>query len=92
MKAIFKTVSSNEIDLWSFVAIDYNHVEFSLILTQGTFINLLFLKKKLTKLYIDFDILSRGYNYFHENSKCGHFILRVFNFWDQKSNFRGIFW
>ena len=31
MKAIFKTDSSNEIDLWSFVAIDYNHVEFSLI-------------------------------------------------------------
>ena len=92
MKAIFKTVSSNEIDLWSFVAFDYNHVKFSLILTQGTFINLLFLKKKLTKLYIDFDILSRGYNYFHENSKCVHFILRVFNFWDQKSNFRGIFW
>ena len=52
MKAIFKTVSSNEIDLWSFVAIDYNHVEFSLILTQGTLKNLLFLKKKLTKLYI----------------------------------------
>ena len=45
MKAIFKTVSSNKIDLWSIVAIDYNHVEFSLILTQGTFINLLFLKK-----------------------------------------------
>ena len=36
MKAIFKTFSSNEIFLWSFVAIDYNHVEFSLILTQGT--------------------------------------------------------
>ena len=45
MKAIFKTVSSNEIVLWSFVAIDYNHVQFSLILTQGTYINLLFLKK-----------------------------------------------
>ena len=47
MKAIFKTVSSNEtpVVLWSFVAIDYNHVEFSLILTQGTYINSLFLKK-----------------------------------------------
>ena len=74
MKVIFQTVSSNEIALWSFVAIDYNHVEFSLILTQGTYINSLFLKKILTKLYIDFDILSRGCNYFHENSKCVHFI------------------
>ena len=46
MKSIFKTVSSNEIVLWSFVAIDYNHVEFSLILTHGTYINLLFLNKK----------------------------------------------
>ena len=73
MKAIFKTVSSNEIVLWFFVAIDYNHVEFSLILTQGTYINLFF-EKKITKLYIDFDILSRGYNYFHENSKWEHFI------------------
>ena len=45
MKAIFKTVSSNEIVVWSFVAIDYNHVEFSLILTQGTYINSLFLKQ-----------------------------------------------
>ena len=45
MKAIFKTVSSNEIVLWSFVAIYYNHVEFSFILTQGTHINLLFLNK-----------------------------------------------
>ena len=45
IKAIFKTVSSNEIVLWSFVAIDYNHVEFSLILTQGTYINSLFLKQ-----------------------------------------------
>ena len=44
MKAIFKRVSSNEIVLWSFVAIDYNHVEFSLILTEGTYIKLLFLK------------------------------------------------
>ena len=45
MKAIFKTFTSYEIFLWSFVAIDYNHVEFSLILTQGTYINSLFLKK-----------------------------------------------
>ena len=45
MKAIFKTVSWNEIVLWSFVAIDYNHVEFSLILTQGTYINSLFFKQ-----------------------------------------------
>ena len=45
MKAIFKTFTSNEIFLWSFVVIDYNHVEFSLILTQGTYINSLFLKK-----------------------------------------------
>ena len=45
MKAISKTVSSKEIVLWSFVAIDYNHVEFLLILTQGTYINSLFLKK-----------------------------------------------
>ena len=45
MKAIFKTVSSNELVLWSFVDIDYNHVEFSLILTQGTYINSLFLKQ-----------------------------------------------
>ena len=42
MIAIFKTFTSNEIFLWSFVAIDYNHVEFSLILTQGTYINSLF--------------------------------------------------
>ena len=42
MKAIFKTFTSNEIFLWSFVAIDYNHVEFSVILTQGTYINSLF--------------------------------------------------
>ena len=42
MKAIFITFTSNEIFLWSFVAIDYNHVEFSLILTQGTYINSLF--------------------------------------------------
>ena len=45
MKAIFKTVSSNEIVLWSCFAIDYNHVEFSLILTRGTYINSLFLKQ-----------------------------------------------
>ena len=45
IKAIFKTVSSYEIVLWSFVAIYYNHVEFSLILTQGAHINLLFLNK-----------------------------------------------
>ena len=45
MKAIFKTFSSNEIFLWSFVAIDYNHVEFSLILTQGTYKNSSFLKQ-----------------------------------------------
>ena len=51
MKAIFKTVSSNEIVVWSFVAIDYNHVEFLLILTQGTYINLLFLKKINETLY-----------------------------------------
>ena len=51
MKAIFKTVSSNEIVLWSFVAIDYNHVEFSLILTQGTYINLLFFEKNYKTLY-----------------------------------------
>ena len=42
MKAIFITFTSHEIFLWSFVAIDYNHVEFSLILTQGTYINSLF--------------------------------------------------
>ena len=42
MKAIFITFTSNEIFLWSFVAIDYNHVEFSLILTQGTYLNSLF--------------------------------------------------
>ena len=45
MKAIFITFTSNEIFLWSFVAIDYNHVEFSLILTQGTYINSLFWEK-----------------------------------------------
>ena len=45
IKAIFKTVSSNEIFLWSFVAIDYTHLEFLLILTQGTHINSLFLKQ-----------------------------------------------
>ena len=45
MKAIFKTVSSSEIVLWSFLAIYYNHVEFSLILTKGTYTNSLFLKK-----------------------------------------------
>ena len=44
MKAIVKTFSSNEIFLWSIVAIDHNHKEFSLILTLGTYINLLFLK------------------------------------------------
>ena len=92
MKAIFKTFTSNEIFLWSIVAIDYNHVEFSLILTQGTYINSLFWGKKWTKLYIDFDILSRGHNYFHENNKFVHFILRVFNFLGQTSHFRGNFW
>ena len=51
MKAIFKTVSPSEIVLWSFVAIDYNDVEFSLILTHGTNINLLFLKKNNETLY-----------------------------------------
>ena len=45
MKAIFKTFSSNEIFLWAFVAIDYNHVEFSLILTQGTYKSSLFFKQ-----------------------------------------------
>ena len=45
MKAIFKTFTSNKIFLWSFVAIDYNQVEFSLILTQGTYTNSLLLKK-----------------------------------------------
>ena len=51
MKSIFKTFTSNKIFLWFFVAIDYNHVEFSLILTQGTYINSLFLKKMNETLY-----------------------------------------
>ena len=78
MKAIFNTFTSNEIFLLSFVAIDYNHVEFSLILTQGTNINSLFLKKKWTKLYIGFDILSRGHNYFHENNQICAFHITDF--------------
>ena len=92
MKAIFKTVSSNEIVLWSFVDIDYNHVEFFAHFNTGYLHKFIVFETKLTKLYIDFDILSRGYNYFHENSKCVHFILRVFNFLGQKSNFRDNLW
>ena len=45
MKAILKDFFSNEILLWSLVAIDHNHVAFSLILIQGAYINSLFLKQ-----------------------------------------------
>ena len=69
MKAIFKTFSPNEIFLWSFVSIDYNHVEFSLILTHGTYKKSLFFKQNERNFILIFYILSRGYNSFQENCK-----------------------
>ena len=92
MKAIFITFTSNEIFLWSFVAIDYNHVEFSLILTQGTYINALFWGKNERNFILILIYYLEGHNYFHENNKFVHFILRVFNFLGQTSHFRGNFW
>ena len=74
MKAIFKTFSPNEIFLWSFVSIDYNHVEFSLILTHGTYKNSLFFKQNERNFILIFYKLSRGYNSFQEKCEKLHFV------------------
>ena len=89
MKAIFKTFSSNEIFLWSFVSIDYNHVEFSLILTHGTYKNSLFFKQNERNFILIFYILSRGYNSFQENCKKLHFVYLGFFIFGQKCQFSG---
>ena len=74
--------------IWSILLIK-SDLKWCIHLSRSLF---LYFETKLTKLYVDFNILSRGYNYFHENSKFVHFILRVFNFLGQKSNFRGNLW
>ena len=48
---------------------DCNHVEFSLILTQGTSKNSLFLKQNERNFILIFYILSRGYNSFQKKAK-----------------------
>ena len=92
MKVIFKTFTSNEIFLWSFVAIDYNHVEFSLILSQGTYINSLFWGKNernfiLILIYYLEDIITF--------TKITNLCISYYGFLiflGQTSHFRGNFW
>ena len=74
-----------------FIAIDYNHVEFSLILTQGTYKNSLFFKQNERNFIFIFYILSRGYNSFQENSKKLHFVYWVFFIFGKKCYLRGNF-
>ena len=78
--------------LWSFVAIDYNPVEFSLILTQGTYINSLvfFLNERnfiLILIYYLEDIIT-----FPKIPNVCISYNGFLIFLGQKSHFRGNFW
>ena len=68
-----------------------NHVEFSLILTHGTYKNSLFFKQNERNFILIFYILSRRYNSFQENCKKLHFVYWVFFIFGQKCHFSGDF-
>ena len=90
-ESYFKRFSSNKVLLWSWVAIDHNHVAFSLILMQGAYINSLFLKKNERNFTLIFIYYLEDIIPFKKIPKKMHFIYWVFLIFGQKCHFRGIF-